>query len=81
MLRLDKVSKQHGKQILFMDASAAVFAGERVGLVGPNGAGKSTIFRLIVGEEETDGGQVFVDKGVTVGYFDQKGEWIWSLSK
>jgi ATPase subunit of ABC transporter with duplicated ATPase domains len=71
MLRLDKVSKQHGKQILFLEASMAVFAGERVGLVGPNGAGKSTIFRLVVGEEETDGGQVFVDKGVTVGYFDQ----------
>ena len=71
MLRLDKVSKQHGKQILFLDASMSVFAGERVGLVGPNGAGKSTIFRLVVGEEETDGGQVVVDRGVTVGYFDQ----------
>ncbi len=71
MLRLEKVSKQHGRQILFVDASMGVNAGERVGLVGPNGAGKSTIFRLIVGEEETDGGQVVVDRGVTIGYFDQ----------
>lgn len=48
-----------------------VFAGNKVGLVGPNGSGKSSIFRLIVGEEQCDGGQVVVDKNVVVGYFDQ----------
>jgi ATPase subunit of ABC transporter with duplicated ATPase domains len=71
VIRLDSVSKQHGKQILFLDASMSLFKGERVGLVGPNGAGKSTIFRMIVGEEEPDGGQVMTDRGVVVGYFSQ----------
>ena len=71
MIRLDQVSKQHGKQILFLDASMSVFKGEKVGLVGPNGAGKSTIFRMIVKEEQPDGGSVAVDRGVTVGYFSQ----------
>jgi ATPase subunit of ABC transporter with duplicated ATPase domains len=71
VIRLDSVSKQHGSQILFLDASMGVFRGEKVGLVGPNGAGKSTVFRLMVGEEQPDGGQVVVDRGVTVGYFDQ----------
>ncbi len=71
MLRLDKISLRHGHQILFVDASMALFKGHKVGLVGPNGSGKSSIFRVIVGEEELDGGQVVVDKGVTVGYFDQ----------
>ncbi|MFO0606198.1 MAG: ABC-F family ATP-binding cassette domain-containing protein [Polyangiales bacterium] len=71
MIRLDQVTKQHGAQILFLDASMGVFKGEKVGLVGPNGAGKSTIFRLIVREEQPDGGQVSVDRGVTVGYFSQ----------
>ncbi len=47
MIRFDNVAKQHGKQILFVEASAAVHQGEKVGLVGPNGAGKSTIFRMI----------------------------------
>src|SRR5271166_3927596 len=47
------------------------FRGEKVGLVGPNGSGKSTIFRMIVGEEAPDSGQVAVDRGVTVGYFSQ----------
>jgi ATPase subunit of ABC transporter with duplicated ATPase domains len=71
VIRLDQISKQHGPQILFVDASAAVFRGEKVGLVGPNGAGKSTIFRMIMREESPDDGQVSVDKGVSIGYFSQ----------
>ncbi|TVR01599.1 MAG: ABC transporter ATP-binding protein [Deltaproteobacteria bacterium] len=72
MIRLDSISRAHGRQILLMDASMAVHAGEKVGLVGPNGAGKSTIFRMIVGQEPPDGGDVIVDRGVTIGYFDQQ---------
>jgi ATPase subunit of ABC transporter with duplicated ATPase domains len=71
MIHIDAISKQHGKQILFIEASAAVFRGEKVGLVGPNGAGKTTVFRMIVGEEQPDEGQVRVDKGLTLGYFSQ----------
>ncbi|HEY3594644.1 MAG TPA: ABC-F family ATP-binding cassette domain-containing protein [Polyangiaceae bacterium] len=71
MIRLDSISKQHGRQILFLEASAAVNRGEKVGLVGPNGSGKTTIFRLVTREEEPDGGQVSVDRGVTIGYFSQ----------
>ena len=71
MIRLDQVSKQHGPQILFVEASAAIYRGEKVGLVGPNGAGKSTIFRMIMKEESPDEGQVSVDRGVTIGYFSQ----------
>ena len=58
MIRLQNISKQHGRQILFLDATCDVFRGEKVGLVGPNGSGKSTIFRMIVGDEEPDVGQV-----------------------
>jgi ATPase subunit of ABC transporter with duplicated ATPase domains len=71
VIRLDSISKQHGKQILFLDASMSVFKGEKVGLVGPNGSGKSTIFRMIVDEEHPDSGLVAVERGVTVGYFSQ----------
>jgi ATPase subunit of ABC transporter with duplicated ATPase domains len=71
VIRLDSISKQHGKQILFLEASAAVNRGEKVGLVGPNGSGKTTIFRLITREEAADGGQVTIDRGVTIGYFSQ----------
>jgi ATPase subunit of ABC transporter with duplicated ATPase domains len=71
VIRLDSIVKQHGKQILFLEASAVVHKGEHVGLVGPNGAGKSTLFRLITKEEEPDEGQVSIDRGVTIGYFSQ----------
>src|SRR5450432_3916186 len=71
MIRLDNVSKQHGHQILFIEASAALQKGEKVGLVGPNGSGKTTLFRMITGEEEPDEGQVAVDRGVSIGYFSQ----------
>ena len=71
MIRLDNIAKQHGQQILFLEASCVVHRGEHVGLVGPNGAGKSTIFRLITKEEQPDEGQVSVDRGVTIGYFSQ----------
>src|SRR3569833_2704422 len=71
MIRLDNVSKQIGHQILFIEASAALQKGEKVGLVGPNGAGKTTLFRMITGQEQPDEGQVAVDRGVTIGYFSQ----------
>ncbi|KWV55543.1 glycosyl transferase family 1 [Bradyrhizobium macuxiense] len=71
MICLDNVSKQVGHQILFIEASAALQKGEKIGLVGPNGAGKTTLFRMISGQEVPDEGQVSVDRGVSIGYFSQ----------
>ncbi|KTQ85775.1 glycosyl transferase family 1 [Aureimonas ureilytica] len=71
MIRLENIGKQNGKQIVFIEASAALQRGEKIGLVGPNGAGKTTLFRMITGQELPDEGQVSVDRGVTIGYFSQ----------
>ncbi|WPB87075.1 ABC-F family ATP-binding cassette domain-containing protein [Sediminicoccus rosea] len=71
MIRLDNISKQNGKQLLYIEASASLQRGEKIGLVGPNGAGKSTLFRMITGEEPPDEGLVLVDRGVTIGFFSQ----------
>jgi ATPase subunit of ABC transporter with duplicated ATPase domains len=71
MIRLDNVSKQVGHQILFIEASAALQKGEKIGLVGPNGAGKTTLFRMISGQEQPDEGQVSLDRGISIGYFSQ----------
>ena len=71
MIRLENISKQNGNHLLFIEASAALMKGEKVGLVGPNGAGKTTLFRMIAGQEAPDEGQVSVDRGVTIGYFNQ----------
>ncbi|MCZ0736633.1 ABC-F family ATP-binding cassette domain-containing protein [Phreatobacter sp. AB_2022a] len=71
MIRLENIGKQNGRQIIFIEASAALQRGEKIGLVGPNGAGKSTLFRMITGEELPDEGQISIDRGVTIGYFSQ----------
>ena len=71
MIRLDNISKQNGQRLVFIEASAALQKGEKIGLVGPNGAGKTTLFRMITGEEEPDEGQILVDRGVSIGLFSQ----------
>ena len=72
MISFSNVSKQYGKQVLFVEASFQLNTGEKVGLVGPNGAGKSTLFRMITGEEAPDDGTVTVPKRVTIGLFKQE---------
>ena len=71
MISFANVSKLYGKQVLFVDASFQLNPGEKVGLVGPNGSGKTTIFRMIVGDETPDDGEVSVPKRLTIGYFRQ----------
>jgi ATPase subunit of ABC transporter with duplicated ATPase domains len=71
MISFSRISKQYGRQVLFVDTSFQLNPGEKVGLVGPNGSGKTTLFRMIVGEETADEGDVSVPKKLTVGYFRQ----------
>src|SRR5688572_19885189 len=71
MIAFTRINKQYGRQVLFVDASFQLNPGDKVGLVGPNGAGKTTLFRMIVGEEAPDDGDVTVPRKVTIGYFRQ----------
>src|ERR687889_511605 len=71
MIAFSHISKQYGRQILFVDTSFQLNPGEKVGLVGPNGAGKTTLFRMVVGEEQPDEGDVSIPRKLTVGYFRQ----------
>src|SRR5205085_8347014 len=71
MISFSNINKQYGKQLIFVEASFQLNPGEKVGLVGPNGSGKTTLFRMIVGEEEPDEGEVSVPKRLTIGYFRQ----------
>ncbi len=72
MIHLTNITKRHGSQILFDNASLQILPGVRTGLVGPNGAGKSTVFRLITGEEEADKGDISCSKKTVIGYFSQE---------
>ena len=72
MLTIKKLSKAHSGRTLFDDTELTINWGERVALVGPNGAGKSTLFRMILGEDSPDGGQVQMDEYALVGYLPQE---------
>jgi ATPase subunit of ABC transporter with duplicated ATPase domains len=71
MISFANINKQYGKQLIFVEASFQLNPGERVGLVGPNGAGKTTLFRMVVGEETADEGEISVPKKLSIGYFRQ----------
>ena len=71
MIAFSNLSKQYGKQVLFVDASFQLNPGDKVGLVGPNGSGKTTVFRMIVGEESPDAGEISIPKRMSIGYFRQ----------
>ena len=71
MISFSNINKQYGRQLIFVEASFQLNPGEKIGLVGPNGAGKTTLFRMAIGEESPDEGEVSVPKKVTIGYFRQ----------
>lgn len=71
MIQLSNITKRQGQRVLYENASFLLRPGERVGLVGPNGAGKTTIFRLIVGEDQPDGGSIAIQAQTVIGYFSQ----------
>ena len=72
MITLHHVQKQFGSKILFKDCSLQIGVRDRLGLVGPNGSGKTTLFRMILGEESMDGGEIQAAKGVKIGYLPQE---------
>ena len=71
MIQVQNVSKSFGMQVLLDGASMLVADHERVGLVGRNGCGKSTLFKMILGQECLDGGNIDIPKGYTIGYLQQ----------
>ena len=72
MLHLVKISKSYGPQTLFEDVSWHVPPRTRIGLVGKNGAGKTTLFRMIVGTESPESGEVILRKGAKIGHLAQE---------
>ena len=71
MIQLSNISKSFAGQVLFDDLSFNMPAGGRVGFVGRNGSGKSTLFKIILGEEPHDSGEVSIPKNYTIGTLRQ----------
>lgn len=73
LVTLDSVAFGYGYNLIFEKVSFALNEGERVGLIGANGEGKTTLIKLILGELETDAGQIARKNGLKIGYLEQNG--------
>ncbi len=71
MIKINQLSKSYFARELFTDVSFQMNAGDRLGLVGRNGHGKSTLFKLILGQEEPDSGEITVPRGYHIGHLEQ----------
>ena len=71
MIQLTNIAKSFAKQELFSNLNFRLNSGNRIGLVGRNGSGKSTLFKLILGEETPDDGEVTIPKGYKIGTLKQ----------
>lgn len=73
LLALEQITLNLGDRVLLDGVSAIINPGERIGLVGPNGAGKSTLLKIIMGLQESDGGQISMAGSESLGYLPQDG--------
>jgi ATP-binding cassette ChvD family protein len=74
VIEAEHLRKAFGERLLMDDLSFKVPPGAIVGIIGPNGAGKTTLFRMIVGQEQPDGGALRIGDTVKLGYVDQSRE-------
>ena len=66
------VKKAYGDNLLIEDLNFTLPQAGIVGVIGPNGAGKTTLFRMILGEEKPDAGEIKIGETVMIGYVDQR---------
>ena len=71
MLSVSNLSVQFGKRILFDEVNTSFTQGNCYGIIGANGVGKSTMFRMIMGEEKPDSGEIKIGSTVALSYVDQ----------
>ncbi len=71
LLQISKLKKSYGERLLFEDATAAFVEKRKVGVIGRNGAGKSTLFKIILGQEEADDGEIIRSRDLKLGYVEQ----------
>ncbi|MDC7242543.1 MAG: ATP-binding cassette domain-containing protein, partial [Sphaerochaetaceae bacterium] len=67
MIELINISKSYPTSELYSELNLRLNSGDKVGLVGRNGTGKSTLFKLILGEEHADSGDIATPKGYKIG--------------
>ena len=72
ILKAQNISKSYGSNRVLENVQLSLQSGQRMGLVGVNGCGKTTLLNILTGREECDGGEWSIQKGLKVGYLQQK---------
>jgi ATP-binding cassette, subfamily F, member 3 len=72
VLSVRELSKAYGENRLWQEIGLLIRRGERIGVIGPNGSGKTTLLRVLLGEEDADGGDVRWGANLNIGYYDQR---------
>ena len=72
MIRLINARKNYGRQTLYDGVDASINRGDRIGLLGKNGAGKTTLFKVLMGQESLDAGEMLRDRKCSTGYLPQE---------
>ena len=81
VIDLQNVSKSFGDRILFENLNLSIPKNAVVGIIGPNGVGKSTLFKIIMGKEKPDAGEVTIGDTVQLSYVDQSHEQLQNADK
>jgi len=76
LIQINNISKSYGKRAILKDASLAIGTKQKIGVIGRNGAGKTTLFKIIVGAEEKDAGNVIINKNARLGYLEQHDPYV-----
>ena len=71
VFEIKNISYKIAGKTLIQDFSSVIMKGDKVGIIGGNGVGKSTLIKLLLGELETDSGNIHRSKTIKLGYFDQ----------
>ena len=72
VLTIENLSKSYDGEVIFSDLNLKLYQGAKAALVGPNGSGKSTLFKILIDLEEADQGQVKINNGIKIGYYEQE---------
>lgn len=76
LIQVNNLAKEYGGKKIFSDLSFTVNKKQKIGVIGKNGAGKSTLFKLILGLEKADDGEILIDRDVSIGYLKQEEDFL-----